>query len=129
MQKQSSSFPIIVGFIIVALGFFFLASLISRFDPGETLQKYWPVLLILLGLGLLSSPSRGKMGPFALIILGILFVFERSGVFASPNGRFFFGLLLGLLGLGVLILSIGRGSASGYDVGYKQSEINDSKKR
>lgn len=108
MNNRKSPFPYIVGFVIMALGFFFLAGLLAHFDPSSTLQKYWPVLLILLGLGLLGSSGHSKAAPLGMIFLGILFVFERAGVFNSTNGRFFFVLLLGLLGLTVLIMSISR---------------------
>lgn len=108
MNNRNSPFPYIVGFIIMALGFFFLAGLLAHFDPSSTMQKYWPVLLILLGLGLLGAPGRSKAAPMGMILLGILLVFERAGVFASTNGRFFFVLLLGLLGLIILIMASGR---------------------
>lgn len=122
MNQQNSPFPYIIGFIIIVLGFFFLAGIIANYDASGVLQKYWPVLLILLGICFIGLPGRNKMVPFGMIMLGILFVFERAGVFASTNGRFFFGLLLGLLGLVILILSIGRKKPDEYEV---QQTISD----
>jgi len=47
---------VIGGVILIALGILFLA---DNLLPGFTFAEYWPVLLIVIGAGLLWR-SRGK---------------------------------------------------------------------
>ena len=84
IRGTSLVFPLLlIGFGVL----FLLARWLPNFDPWPVLWKYWPLLLILLGLGMFfdhalrqSDPQRGSTFPlgstlgtlFFLLILGLL---------------------------------------------------------
>jgi hypothetical protein len=54
--------PIFWGLVLIGLGALFLAQQLSngRFDAGEFLRRWWPVLLVLLGLWLVLQALVGN---------------------------------------------------------------------
>src|SRR6202035_3833734 len=49
---------------LIGLGvFFLLMNLMPNFDPWSTLFRYWPIVLILLGLGKMWDAYRARQNP------------------------------------------------------------------
>jgi hypothetical protein len=59
MKKFSS---ILWGFVFIALGLVLLLDRLGymRFDLGEFLHTWWPLVLIIIGLGMLFDRPRDK---------------------------------------------------------------------
>jgi hypothetical protein len=49
-----------LGFLLVALGVVFLLDSTGTFDVGYLTRTYWPVLLVLWGVALLTRPGFGR---------------------------------------------------------------------
>ncbi|MGA2846668.1 MAG: toast rack family protein [Candidatus Acidiferrales bacterium] len=78
---------------LIGLGvFFLLMNLLPNFDPWTTLFRYWPIVLILLGLGKIwdahrmqQNPSTGDGGSSGTVVA--LLVFLAILAFALMVGR------------------------------------------
>src|ERR1700722_9951838 len=56
--------PITGALFLIGLGvFFLLMNVMPNFDPWSTLFRYWPTVLILLGLGKMWAASRVRQNP------------------------------------------------------------------
>lgn len=54
------------GIVLIALGVLFMISkFVPRFDPWPLMDRYWPVILIVLGVGLLLDRMRQRNNPQA----------------------------------------------------------------
>jgi hypothetical protein len=52
------------GVVLIALGLLFLISnLMPRFDPWPMMERYWPAILIVLGIGMLMDRMRMRNNP------------------------------------------------------------------
>jgi hypothetical protein len=76
--------------VLICIGVFFLvANLVPSFDPWEVMSKYWPVILILIGLGKVWDFYAVRRYP------------EMTGGSGSTGLLIAVVLFMGLLGLGV----------------------------
>src|SRR5580700_7584117 len=82
------------GIVLVVLGLLLLATnLMPGFDPWPMIWRYWPVLLILLGLGKLFDHMRARNDPQARssgwvsgTAIGLLILILLFGVSLSKSG-------------------------------------------
>jgi len=65
------------GAILIALGTLFLLDHLGLVN-GHLIWKYWPLLLIALGIGKVINEGR-RVGGFLLILVGVFFMLEHMG--------------------------------------------------
>jgi hypothetical protein len=83
---------------LIGLGvFFLLMNLVPNFDPWTTMFRYWPVVLILLGLGKIWDAHRMRQNP-------------GSGDAGSSGTVVALLVFLGIIGFAVLVGKDGRSS-------------------
>jgi hypothetical protein len=89
--------PITGALFLIGLGvFFLLMNLMPNFDPWSTLFRYWPIVLILLGLGKMWDAYRVRQNPDSK-------VGDSSGTVVA--------LLVFLLLIGLAVM-VGRGRSA-----------------
>ncbi len=103
---------LIWGLLLIAAGVIFLMEQMGliRFDLGDFLSTYWPVVLIVVGLKGIAVQKKHEFGGSSiwsvfLILLGILFLGRNLGWFEISFRDFFqylFPLLLIVLGISMI---------------------------
>lgn len=58
MSRSSTSRSYFWGIVLIVLGLLFLFQNLNYLDVGEIIGRYWPVILILIGLKMLLAQSR-----------------------------------------------------------------------
>ena len=102
MPSKNSSGRIMGGLILIGLGVLFLLDQLGRIDFGDLFSDYWPVILILLGLGSLASHGfRNTEGGWVLIFLGAFFLLLNLEIFGRDIWRYW-PIILIALGLWIL---------------------------
>lgn len=69
-EQDNRSHQITIGMILVILGGIFLPDQIDVLT-GDAFSRYWPVLLIVLGVGHLTRERRGGV-PWLIVVGGIM---------------------------------------------------------
>lgn len=98
----------LMGVLILIIGGFFLIMLGNQLKLESELGKYWPVLLIFIGLIALGSAKDHYGFPLGLIGLGLVLTLGRLGVFKSAN--YLEPILIVLVGILVLALASSKPS-------------------
>lgn len=85
----------------------------------EDLERYWPVILIVVGLAQAarSIGAGGKVWGGAVFIVGIIFLLNNFGVIHGDIWRFLWPGILILAGLGMLARTLDREAGGSYNPG------------
>jgi hypothetical protein len=86
------------GLLVLTLG---VVLTLGNLGIAHPAARYWPVLLIGLGLARLVSPWRGSFLGAGLLLLGTVLLLRNLGVVHGPLGRFW-PLLLVAVGIGMV---------------------------
>jgi predicted membrane protein len=94
---------LVMGLLIVALGVMFTLDNLGLLDARQILQ-YWPVILIMIGVGKVSQAeaSGGRFGGGILILIGSLFLIQKLG-FLHVNIWSLWPLLLVIIGIRMIV--------------------------
>lgn len=95
------------GILLVAAGGLFLADHMGYLDAGDTISAFWPVLLIVWGLGMVVS-RRNLFWGLAIAGMGTLFLMQQLDYITGGVWGYVWPGLLILGGLGILF----KGKAS-----------------
>ncbi len=101
-----------IGFILILLGILFLLSSYEIVDLGRILSRWWPVILIIIGLHKMVTSGSSRYGAgFFLFIIGIFFLLIELGLFSWSVFRYIWPIIIILIGI-KLILSPRHGLSS-----------------
>jgi hypothetical protein len=115
---MSSPGRLVLGLSIVAAGLVYLAETAGWLDAGDTISRWWPVVLVALGLVQLSADRDNWIGPAVLIVVGLVLLGLRLDVLGDDAWRYLWPLAL--IGFGTWVL-VGRGRREG---GPTHGEVN-----
>jgi hypothetical protein len=97
------------GIIIILFGVLFLLDQLGRLDFGSIFSRYWPVLLILIGLWqLFANNFRNPGGPLFIIVIGVIFELGRLHILGRSAWHYVWPLLIIAVGLGILFGALGQ---------------------
>ena len=103
MQKNVAV-QIGVGVAIILIGFVILIDLFATFIDMKVLLAWWPVVFLLIGFLLISTPASNSVWVgVAMLLAGALAVFDRMD-FVDPGLRPII-ILVVLVIVGLLIVS------------------------
>ena len=103
MQKHVA-LQVGVGIAIILIGLVILIDLFAAFIDMKVLLAWWPVIFLLIGFLLISTPaSNGVWIGVAMLLAGALAVFDRMD-FVDPGLRPIIVLVV-LVIVGLLIVS------------------------
>ncbi len=93
---------VVIGFVLVGLGLVFLMDAADWIDAGEVLSRWWPLVLIGVGVAQWVADRSAWLGPAILIGLGLVFLGQRNDVLGDDVWTFIWPL--GLIAVGAWIL-------------------------
>ena len=96
------------AFVLIGLGVLFLLDQAGQIDAGDVLGRWWPVLIILLGLLQLAANPRGYLGAGILIGIGAVLLVGELKLLPFSVWDLVWPLLL--IGLGAWLL-LGRSAS------------------
>lgn len=104
---------IFVGIILVILGIGLLMDRTGVIPFSQLISTYWPVILIIIGINELFSSEHSFAPGTALVLIGTFFLLKRLDVLPIDIGKYFWPVLLMLVGL---LIIFGRPKLKGMPV-------------
>jgi hypothetical protein len=89
-----------IGFVLVTLGVFGILDATGTLDSSETIDQWWPVAIIGLGLIGMLVDRRISLGPAIVAVVGVLLLADQQ----NWTDQDLFGPVL-LIGIGLVVLS------------------------
>lgn len=81
-QPKNSNGQLIGGLVLIAVGAIFLMDRFDLFDVGWVIRRFWPSVLIFIGvMQILNGKTRSLTGPLVLIAIGAIFQADRLRLF------------------------------------------------
>jgi hypothetical protein len=103
-QPARGNGQVVAGVIMILVGTLFLLDRFWFFDFGRMVGRFWPSILILIGvLQLAGNRARSWVGPISLIVIGVIFQAQRLNWFDWMRWRYLWPLIL--IGVGFAILA------------------------
>lgn len=89
--------PPFAGIMLIAVGALFLAGTLGTIDVGTLIRRWWPLVLVLVGVERLLLAPHHRTGGFTVMAIGAaLLAFTLGAVPWHWIGRFWPLLLIGL---------------------------------
>lgn len=105
MSAQSGTAGrLVTGLLLVFLGGLFLANNLDMIDVGP-IGRYWPVVLIVMGVAKLSGREH-RCGGVWLLVVGVLMLLHSLHVLRLHDS---WPLFIVAAGLGILVRSVAPG--------------------
>jgi predicted membrane protein len=89
-----------VGLVLVAFGVFGILDATGTLDASQTIEKWWPVAIIGLGIIAMIIERRISLGPTIVVVIGVLLLAEAQ----EWTREDLFGPLI-LIAIGLMVLS------------------------
>lgn len=81
-QHQRGNGQLIGGMVLIAIGALFLLDRFNIFDVGWVFSRFWPSILIFVGvMQIIKGCRRSLTGPLVLIAVGAIFQADRLRLF------------------------------------------------
>lgn len=101
---------LVIGGTIILFGVCVLVNMFTRFVDTDVLLKWWPAVLIVVGLALASSSSKQPALGAAIALAGVVIVLGRSGLMSDDLRRIIELIVVLLVGLALITPAITRKS-------------------
>lgn len=102
------------GVILAGIGVLLLLQNLNI--PGfDDLERYWPVILIVVGIAQASRSMGigGRVWGGAIVLVGVVFLLQNFGIIQHDVWRFLWPAVLIVIGLGMLARAIDRHTYAG----------------
>jgi predicted membrane protein len=111
--QRPSSGRIFWGLVLILLGVLFLLDQMGRADFGDLISRWWPLILVAIGLWqLISSNFQELAGGLFMIALGAIFQLAKLEILGRNLWHYVWPALIIGLGLWVLLGAFRRSSAA-----------------
>jgi predicted membrane protein len=108
---KDSSGRVFWGIIIMLFGVLLLLQQMDKLDFGRVISRYWPLLMILIGVWqLIANNFRNTGGPIFLIALGVFFELGKLEILGRSAWQYVWPLLIIFAGLWILLGALRRRS-------------------
>jgi len=123
MSTESKSKPIWIGLILIVLGVIFLSDSFHFIRIGHLLTRWWPLILIILGITKLGG--RDRNGGVFLIILGTLFQLSTLNIIYWHQIWRLWPVVLIIIGIGMLVKhsSAGDNDSTDFTAGSNEDRL------
>jgi predicted membrane protein len=113
---------LIIGLGILALGMLWTLDNLNVLE-SEPITRWWPVVLVLIGLAQIFDRRANRVGPVVLIVVGVLLLLDRAYLIDFDPGDLI-PLGIALLGGKLIWEAVSRRRQPGAAVGDADSEIH-----
>lgn len=103
-SQRSRAGTLVGGIVLVGLGLLFLADTIGMADFSDVIERYWPMILVLIGVPKLISRDTIGSGVW-LIAIGVWLQITHLGLFGLGWATSWPVLLI-LVGAGMILRAI-----------------------
>ncbi|MFN8639978.1 MAG: DUF5668 domain-containing protein [Dehalococcoidia bacterium] len=93
----------VFGALLVTLGTLLLFDQLGRIDAGYVISRWWPVIIIALGLGAMFEGRRASLGPAVVVAVGVLLLLGQLEIVPGGVWRYVWPLLLIAAGLQLVL--------------------------
>ena len=93
----------VFGIILIILGVGFTLQRLNLIDFSSILDGWWPIFVIIIGLIQIMTNSVSKLGGIIMIFIGALIQLRKFDLIDADLIRFFWPVLLILVGVKILI--------------------------
>jgi len=122
--RRNSSGRIFWGLALILLGALFLLDQMGRADFGDLISRWWPLILVAIGLWqLISSNFQELAGGLFMIALGAIFQLAKLEILGRNVWHYVWPALIIGLGLWVLLGAFRR-SAAARSAGSREEELD-----
>lgn len=81
-QQKRGNGQLIGGVVLILIGALFLLDRFDMFDFGWMVSRFWPSVLIFIGVTMIINEKRRSLtGPLVLIAIGAIFQADRLRLF------------------------------------------------
>lgn len=98
---HSRSHGVWVGLLLIVLGVLFLSDTFQIINFGRLIARWWP--LILIAIGIIQLNGRDRSGGLFLLIIGVLFLLTQLHIFSWGQIWRFWPVILIVIGVGLLL--------------------------
>jgi hypothetical protein len=102
-MKKKSLGEVFIGLAVLTLGAGFFADALGAIEFGDVISKFWPVIIIVIGLLSLVSNPRIWWWPLGMAAFGTLLLLDRLDVLSVEVGKLIWPTILMLVGLSILL--------------------------
>jgi len=94
---------IFAGILLILIGVVFLLASLGRLDVGDLFSKYWPLIIVFIGLWqLLAHDFRNPLSGIILIIVGCVFMLMKWDILDWSAWKILAGALIILVGFWII---------------------------
>lgn len=98
---HSKSNSLWVGLLLIVLGVLFLSDSFQIISFGRLISRWWP--LILITIGIIQLNGRDRSGGLFLLIIGVLFLLTQLHILSWGQIWRFWPVVLIIIGVGMLL--------------------------
>jgi len=124
-HNRTNAGRIFWGLILIAVGALFLFERFGWEDFGDIVSKYWPVILILIGISmLLGNGFRQAGGALFFILLGTFFLLRELDILHHDVWQYVWPAAIILLGIWLILRPLFRSHGIGGIPVVKESDVD-----
>ena len=106
---------VLLGLVILAIGVLYLLQSFDVLDAGRTIDRWWPVMIIALGVLQFVTAARSVVGPLVVTAAGVLLLLASTDVLKDNAWSYVWPLVLVCAGASILLRRTQVGSPAGTD--------------
>ena len=95
----------VAGIILIILGVLFLLDEFDIFYFGDILRTYWPLLIVLYGLGSLFDKTKSKLFSAIVLVFGVIIQLNKLNYLNKGIMSYFLPSVLIIVGLNMIFES------------------------
>lgn len=103
MKRRNGGHYRFWGILFILVGSILIIDAANIMDIGDIFSRYWPMILVAIGISLITRRQKNPIGGSVLILLGIYFQLQRLEWLYYPYNVYFFSGALILLGVILLL--------------------------
>lgn len=95
----------VAGLLLILLGAAFLLDVAGYLEFGQLVGRFWPLIVIVVGIGIILSHPKHPLGGIIVIMVGLFFLVSRLGYLPSNWFAYAWPVAIILVGLAILFSS------------------------
>lgn len=94
---------VVVAVLLILTGTVFFLDTAGVLDLGDFWQNYWPLALVVVGVGIIIGHPRRPLGGLVVLVLGLLFLASEAGLITENWWNYAWPAAIALVGVAILV--------------------------